>query len=80
MRDDEVPQWMLWCTVSHGPRFGHRLSLDTVHKHSDPYRVGQWSWTGIGVPPELMQDAEARMLAVLTEHLTTRYGIAFPLF
>ena len=76
----EVPQWMLWATVSHGNRFGHALTLQTVTKRSEPVEVGRWSWTGIGVPAPLIEDAEGRLCAVLTEHLVTRYGVAQGLF
>jgi hypothetical protein len=77
MERESVPQWMLWVTVSHGSHYGHRVTIQVVGKNSDPFEVAHWSWTGIGVPPDLMDQLESQVLAVLVEHLTTRYGIAF---
>lgn len=76
----EVPQWMLWTTVSHGPKFGHAVTLSTVSKNREPFEVARWSWTGIGVPTGLLEDLKVRQTAVLDEHLITRYGLALSLF
>jgi len=38
--------------------------------------VGAWTWSGIGVPAEILPDIEARVASVITEHLVTRYGVA----
>lgn len=79
-RKAEIPQWMMWATVLHGPKFGHALTLTTVSKNRDPYEVARWSWTGIGVPSGLLEDAQTRACSVLAEHLTTRYGVSVTLF
>jgi len=76
----EIPQWMLWVTVSHGPRFGHAVTISVVSKDREPFEVARWSWQGIGVPPAMPGDLSARVTSVLSEHLVTRYGVAHTLF
>lgn len=70
----EVAQWTLDVTVFHGPGFGHRLRASVLGRHGDWHTVGTWSWQGIGIPESLVPDIEARVTAVITEHLLTRYG------
>lgn len=79
-RPIEVPQWMLWCTISHGPKFGHALTIETVSKAQERHQVSRCSWTGIGIPPSLLLDSQNLLCSVLGEHVVTRYGVAQELF
>lgn len=76
MDEQAIPQWMLWVTIEHGPKFQHRIHISTVDKNNGPYRVATWTWQGVGVPPALLTDCEARVASVLDEHIVTRYGVA----
>jgi hypothetical protein len=67
-------------TISHSSSFKHKLDISVVSQHWGPTTVAEWTWTGIGVPPEMPQDIAARVSAVITEHLVTRYGVAGTLF
>ena len=77
---EQVPQWMAWVTVSHGPKFVHRVQIDVVSKGRDPFTVDGWNWSGTGVPPHLPETVSATITSVVTEHLVTRYGVAHSLF
>lgn len=69
-------QWECCFTIWHAPDFGHKLELRTYTKGRDAARKTELgSWTGLGVPEQLVQDATTLVNAAIVEHLVTRYGI-----
>jgi len=77
---DPVAQWTLDVTVYHGPQFGHRIHAAVLRRSGGWHPVGDWQWTGLGVPEPLVADCAARIHAVLTEYLISRYGLALQLW
>ena len=69
------PQWAMHVIVWHGPKFGHRISLETQRQGCHPYGVSLGSWTGIGIPEPVLTLASVRITDTFEQHLTTRYGI-----
>jgi hypothetical protein len=72
----EKVQWSLLVQVLHGPKFGHRISLQEQTTGRGPWEQSLGSWKGIGIPDTVLSLAGARIISVFDEHLTTRYGIA----
>ena len=72
---EPLPQWTLDVTVFHSPDFGHRIKAAVLSKRGNWFQVGQWEWTGLGIPAELLVDVVTRVNAVIEEHLVTRYGV-----
>jgi len=72
----EVAQWTLDVTVYHSRGFGHRVRAAVLDRRGGWHTVGTWSWKGLGFPAEMLPDVQARISAVVAEHLVTRYGIA----
>jgi hypothetical protein len=74
---EPIPQYYLSLAVYHAPSFGHKVDLwETIVARDYTREVGDWSWKGLGVPATLLRDMQARLSAVLAEHLTFRYGVA----
>jgi hypothetical protein len=71
----ERAQWTLDVSVFHVKGFGKRLQAATLGQRGGWHSAGTWQWTGLGVPAALLPDIQARICAVIVEHLTTRYGI-----
>lgn len=71
-----IAQWTMDITVWHGATFGHRVTCRVLGKAGGWVDVGTWYWTGLGVPGDLVDDLQARLASVITEHLVTRYGVA----
>jgi hypothetical protein len=72
----EKPQWRLGVIVYHGPRFGHRLELETQRQGFDTICSSIGQWTGIGIPDPVLSHARAIVDAAFTDHLISRYGVA----
>jgi len=75
----ETPQetvvWTLDISVIHGSGYGHRISARVLGRHGGWIAVGSWSWSAGAIPRSLVLDIQARVSAVIGEHLTTRYGL-----
>jgi hypothetical protein len=77
LRDgSEKLQWAETLYVVHGRRFGHKIFLATQTQGHEPQVVVDWSWRGLGVPPEVVRSVQAYAGAVAQEHLVMRYGVA----
>lgn len=74
-KDKPHPQFTLDVSIFHTPQFGHTIAAAVLTKRGGWTTVGTWSWHGRGVPEPLYADLIARVCAVLTEHLVTRYGV-----
>jgi hypothetical protein len=72
----EVLQWTMTMGIFHGQSFGHRLEcwVNVIGRGS--FEAGTWSWKGLGFPEGLFPDIHARMIAVLDDHIVSRYGVA----
>lgn len=77
MEPERKQQWHLLIQISHGPSFGHEITMQQKlrgHDAGPRERIG--SWTGLGVPETVLNQATAIIQAVITEHVVTRYGVA----
>lgn len=68
-------QWALSVGIYHDPSFGHRIEMWHGNTSRPPKLTHLGSWKGLGVPEPVIRDAETVVLAALTEHLVTRYGV-----
>lgn len=76
MAKHEQWQWQMTLTIYHGAGFGHRIELTQISTN----RVNEWhkglgSWKGLGIPEPVLNDVNAYLTSVFTEHVMTRYGI-----
>jgi hypothetical protein len=74
--DRENCQWTFDVSIYHRSDLGHILRGAVLDRRGGWHVVGTWTWKGLGVPAELVSDIQARVSAVVAEHLVTRYGIA----
>jgi len=74
-RPASTPQWTLDVTIYHDPAFGHRIVGRVLGRTGGWSDVGSWAWKGLGVPESLLEDIQARVEAVIVEHLVSRYGV-----
>jgi hypothetical protein len=77
MSTDREPraQWTLDVTVFHGPEFGHQVKAAILSNRGNWMRCGTWTWSGLGIPAEVVTDIQSRVAAIISEHLVTRYGV-----
>jgi hypothetical protein len=77
MHEKKAPtaQWTLDCSVFHVDGYRHVVLARVLGRRGGWVSVGSWSWTGLGVPEPLVNDLQARIAAVVAEHLVTRYGV-----
>lgn len=71
----QAAQWTLDVSVFHDSEFGHRIRARVLGRTGGWVDVGSIQWKGLGVPEDLLRSLCARVEAVLTEHLVTRYGV-----
>jgi hypothetical protein len=76
----EKLQWAQTLYITHGPSFGHKIYLATQIQGRDPEVQMDWSWRGLGIPPEVVKSVGAFLTGVFEEHVLFRYGVADPLF
>lgn len=69
-------QWQLVVTVFHSANFGHSISISTKSRGREWKYYPGGTWKGLGVPEPVINALLASVQARLTEHLTTRYGVA----
>jgi hypothetical protein len=69
------PQWALHVIVYHGQGFGHGIWLETQRQGREPIGSSLGTWTGLGIPEDVLELATARLSDTLYEHLLTRYSI-----
>ena len=75
LNQQEKPQWRMGVIVYHGRDFGHRLELETQRQGQATRFTSLGSWKGLGIPESVLNEASALVMACLTEHLVTRYGV-----
>lgn len=68
-------QWAMLVKVLHGPKFGHRIEIQLRSKARETLTLDGGTWTGLGVPDDVLVCIRAQLDAILTDHLVTRYGI-----
>jgi hypothetical protein len=68
-------QWAMHVLVYHGRGFGHGIWMETQRQGSHPYGMPLGSWTGLGIPEDIAELAQARVGDTLYEHLITRYTL-----
>lgn len=69
-------QWAMLVKVLHSSHFGHRLECETRTRGRGSHTMSLGTWRGVGVPPEVVQEAQTAVAAILSDHLVTRYGVA----
>lgn len=76
MSIEETQQWHLLVQVSHGPSFGHRITMQEKSRGREPtLKKTVGSWRGLGIPEATLRQATATIQAVIEEHLLNRYGV-----
>lgn len=68
-------QWAMLVKVLHGPKFGHRVEIQLRSKARETLTLEGGSWTGLGVPGDVLQSLRSQLDAIVSDHLVTRYGI-----
>lgn len=71
----EVPQWFLTCAVTHDPHYHHRLYLFRQLRGKKAELLGMWTWKGVGVDQEVLEEVRCNLDTELMDHLDSVYGI-----
>jgi hypothetical protein len=68
-------QFTIDVSVYHDSGFRKSIVCSYLGRRNGWIPAGEWHWTGLGVPADLVDDCVSRVAAVITEHLVTRYGV-----
>lgn len=68
-------QWALLFKVLHGPKFGHRIEIEVQKRGLTGVTFSGGTWTGLGIPAEVLEKVRAQLDAIVSDHLITRYGL-----